>query len=152
MLSVNSISPPASFRRTWAIRALAARVLCCLLSACGDEAPARRQMHAIQDVRLIQLAEDKYHSATGSYAVLESLGPGKSGLLNGDLARGLVDGYAFAVETSDQGYRVTAWPPVHKGSLFYSLYSDESKTIRSRLGPSVATAESPRIDGDGTIN
>jgi len=152
MLSVSSVSPLVSLRRAWVTRPFAAPVLCCLLCACGDDAAARRQMRAIQDVRLIQLAEDKYHSTAGSYAVLELLGPRKSGLLNDDLARGAADGYAFALETFGQGYKVTAWPSVHKGSIFYSLYSDESKTIRSRLGPSVATAESPRINGEGTIN
>jgi hypothetical protein len=152
MLSVNSKAPPASSRLSWATGVLATLVLCSSFSGCGDDSAARRQMSAIRDIWLIQLAEDKHHSATGSYAVLEVLGPGKSGLLNDDLARGVADGYAFTVETFDRGYRLTAWPLVHKSSLFYSLYSDESKVIRSRLGPSVATAESPRIDGDGTIN
>jgi hypothetical protein len=152
MLSLSAILPVVSLRHIWAVWVLATFALFCLFSGCGDDAPARRYMRAIQDIRLIQLAEDKYHSATGSYAVLELLGPAKSGLLNDELARGMIDGYVFTLETFDRGYRVTARPLVRKGPLFYSLYSDESKTIRSRLGPSVATAKSPRIDGDGTIN
>ena len=106
----------------------------------------------MRDIQQIQLAEDKYHSENGAYAVLDLLGPGKPGLLQGDLARGLADGYTFRVETSGPNYTVTARPSVHEGSVFRSLYSDDTKVIRRRLGTSVATAESPRIDGDGTYH
>jgi hypothetical protein len=104
-------------------------------------------MKAILNIRKVQGAEDAYYLKTGRYASLDALT--ESGLISSvpGLGHGLAEGYRFQIQLEAQGYRLTASPDPRPKRLFYSLYSDESKVIRSSFSSTVATAASPRIDG-----
>jgi hypothetical protein len=127
-------------------------VLVCLIEACGGDGAARRQIAAIADVREIQQAQEAYHSKSGVYGSLQDLV--KTGAYPAERYEAVILSarrpYQITLNLSGGGYRLSALPTGVRSGPVYSLYTDESKVIRSRFGLEPANADSPRIDGDGT--
>jgi type IV pilus assembly protein PilA len=113
------------------------------------------ETRAIAEVRSLNLAQVQYSSQFGRFAnTLVELGPATgggaegpsaSGLIPGDLAKGLSNGYNFALTGANGAYTITAIPVSFNSTGRRTFYSDQSGIIRQNWGADPATAQSEQI-------
>lgn len=138
-------------------------VVAIILVLIGISLPQINQMkmnsnetRAIAEVRSVNLAETQYNSQFGRFAnTLTELGPATgggaegpsaAGIISGDLAKGLSNGFNFTVTgTNGASYIVVAVPVAYKSTGRRSFYSDQSGVIRQNWGADPPTPQSEQI-------
>ena len=113
-----------------------------------------RETAAIKAVTTIHTAQAQYQSQFGKFApALLNLAPPASGyptvlaagLIDPDLASGDRGGYRYNLQSTEEGYIVTALPVTFNSSGRRSFYSDETLVLRQSSTPDPATAASPQV-------
>lgn len=114
------------------------------------------ETRAIAEVRTLNLAQTQFSSQFGRFAnSLSELGPATgggaegpsaSGLIPGDLAKGVSNGYNFALTgTNGASYTIIATPAAYGSTGRRTFYSDQAGVIHQNWGAEPATAQSEQI-------
>jgi type IV pilus assembly protein PilA len=114
------------------------------------------ETRAVAEVRTLNLAQTQYNSQFGRFAnTLTELGPatgggseGQSaaGIISGDLAKGVSNGYNFTVTGANgAAYTIVAIPAAFKSTGRRTFYSDQSGVIRQNWGADPPTLQSEQI-------
>jgi hypothetical protein len=93
-------------------------------------------------LRKIEAAQKTYRASKGSYATLQQLASG--GLITGDLARGVSDGYKYEVRLNGASYEAIAVPVPPTNNELPSYLLDGAGVIhQSDLGETDVTINDP---------
>jgi type IV pilus assembly protein PilA len=135
---------------------LIAAILIAATARARPEERSENEKAAIVAVRTIQAAQTQYFAQFGHYATsLRQLGdPGRggkitpeaAGLLEPELARGLKNGYRFAVDKpGDAEYFISATPTGFGTSGSRTYWCDRTGVVHEHKGPEGATSQDPEV-------
>jgi hypothetical protein len=116
-------------------------------TGCGGIHHARmadNEASAIAEIREIHTAQTRYCSQLGHYAAsLKELE--KGGFIDTTLATDIHKGYRYRVESTENGYTISAIPNAFNDTGGRSFFSDQTKLIHQHHGPEVASTADPQL-------